>query len=356
MARVSKTVTLAHGSGGTKTRELVELFRAKLGNVYLDALDDSALLTLDDLGAEAGSRFAFTTDSFTVDPLFFPGGDIGKLAVNGTVNDLACLGAVPRFLSLSVILEEGYAFTELERIVESIAEAARVASVQIACGDSKVVGHGQADGMFINTSGIGVIAPGVTLGAARAESGDILIVTGPLGEHAITIAIARDKLPMKADLKSDCAPLTDLVQAALAAGGGALHAARDLTRGGLAAAVCEIAESSDTRVMLNRAALPVGAAVRGACELLGFDFLELANEGKMVLFVAAEKAEDVLKAVRATQQGRGAAIVGRVLQADEYEKYNLSAGRAHPLALMSTEVGGIRAVEPPSGELLPRIC
>ena len=353
---MSKTVTLAHGSGGTKTRELVELFRAKLGNVYLDALDDSALLAPVDLGMNAGSRFAFTTDSFTVDPLFFPGGDIGKLAVNGTVNDLACLGAVPRFLSLGVILEEGFGFDDLERIVASIADAARIAGVQIACGDSKVVGHGQADGVFINTSGIGVIAPGVELGAARAQPGDSLIVTGPLGEHAITIAIARDKLPMQADIKSDCAPLTQLVQAALAAGGSSLHTVRDLTRGGLAAAVCEIAESSGTRVLLNEPAVPVSAAVRGACDLLGFDFLELANEGRMALFVAPDKAETVLNAVRATAEGAGAAIAGRVLGADEYAKYNLDANRARPLAVMTTEVGGVRAVEPPSGELLPRIC
>lgn len=356
MAGVGRTVTLAHGSGGTKTRELVELFRARLGNAFLNPLDDSALLAPDDLGAEAGSRFAFTTDSFTVAPLFFPGGDIGKLAINGTVNDLACLGAIPRFLSLGVIIEEGFGFDDLERIIASIAEAASIAGVQVACGDSKVVGHRQADGMFINTSGIGVIAPGVELGAKRVQPGDIVIVTGPLGEHAITIAIARDKLPMQADTKSDCAPLTQLVQAALTAGGNSLHTARDLTRGGLAAAVCEIAESSGTRVLLDESAVPASAAVRGACDLLGFDFLELANEGKMVLFAAPDRAEAVLKAVRATQQGRDAAIVGRVLQADEYEKYNLSAMRTHPLALMSTEVGGVRVVEPPSGELLPRIC
>jgi len=353
---MGRTVTLAHGSGGTKTRELVELFRAKLGNVYLNALDDSALLTPDDLGVEAGSRFAFTTDSFTVAPLFFPGGDIGKLAVNGTVNDLACLGAIPRFLSLGVIIEEGFGFDDLERIVASIAQAARIAGVQIACGDTKVVGHGQADGIFINTSGIGVIAPGVEMGAARAQPGDILIVTGPLGEHAITIAIARDKLPMQADIESDCAPLTQVVQAALAAGEGGLHTVRDLTRGGLAAAVCEIAESSNTRVLLNEPAVPVSEAVRGACDLLGFDFLELANEGRMVLFTAPERAESVLSAIRATAEGSESAIIGRVLGVDEYAKYDLSLDRARPLAVMATEVGGIRAVEPPSGELLPRIC
>lgn len=349
-----KTVTLTHGSGGTKTRELVEVFRARLGNAVLDALDDSAQLP--DGFPPAGWRLAFTTDSYTVHPLFFPGSDIGALAVNGTVNDLACSGALPRFISLGVIIEEGLEFAELERVVESIARAAEVADVRIACGDSKVVGHGQADKLFINTAGIGAIAPGVLLGAQHAQPGDALIVTGPLGDHAITIAIARDKLPMRGDLKSDCAPLTEVVQTALRVAGDGLHTVRDLTRGGLAAAVCEIAESSNTRALLDETAIPVGAAVRGACGLLGFDPLHLANEGKMVLYVAQEKAQAVLDALKALPVSAQSVIIGRVLKPEEYAKHSLDASRPRPLAIMATEVGGLRAVEPPSGELLPRIC
>ena len=356
MARMAKTIGLAHGSGGTKTRELVEVFRRRLGNVVLDALDDSANLAPTALGLEAGGRLAFTTDSFTVTPLFFPGGDIGKLAVNGTVNDLACLGAIPHFISLGVIIEEGFPFADLERIVESIAQAAEKAGVQVACGDSKVVGYGQADGVFINTSGLGGITAGVELGAHRAQPGDALIVTGPLGDHAITIAIARDKLPMKADLQSDCAPLTGMVQAALAAAGDKLHTVRDLTRGGLAAAVCEIAQSSNTRVLLHEDRVPVRPEVRGACDILGFDHLQLANEGRMVMFVEPGAAAAVEEALRATDVGRGARIVGRVLADSEYGDYSLDAARPRPLAVMSTPIGGLRAVEPPSGELLPRIC
>jgi len=356
MARMAKTIGLAHGSGGTKTRELVEVFRRRLGNVVLDALDDSADLTPGALGLEAGGRVAFTTDSFTVTPLFFPGGDIGRLAVNGTVNDLACLGAIPRFLSLGVIVEEGFAFAELERIVESIAQAAERAGVQVACGDTKVVGHGQADGVFINTSGLGAIPAGVQLGAHRAQPGDSIIVTGPLGEHAITIAIARDKLPLTTDLQSDCAPLTGVVQAALAAAGDRLHTARDLTRGGLAAAVCEIAESSGVRVLLEENALPVNDAVQGACRILGFEVLHLANEGKLALFVAPDATDAVLDAIRQEPESREAAIVGRVLAQDDYSRFDLDASRPRPLAVMRTDIGGVRAVEPPSGELLPRIC
>lgn len=349
-----KTVTLAHGSGGTKTRELVEVFRARLGNAVLDTLDDSAQLPDDTL--PAGWRLAFTTDSYTVHPLFFPGGDIGALAVNGTVNDLACSGALPRFISLGVIIEEGLEFAELERVIESIGQAAEAAGVRIACGDSKVVGHGQADKLFINTSGIGVIAPGVHLSAQNAQAGDAIIVTGPLGDHAITIAIARDKLPMRGDLKSDCAPLTEVVQAALLAAGDSLHTVRDLTRGGLAAAVCEIAESSNTRMLLEETAIPVGAAVRGACGLLGFDPLHLANEGKMALFVKPDQADEVLAALKALPVSAQSVIIGRVLKPEEYTKHGLDASRPRPLAIMATEVGGLRAVEPPSGELLPRIC
>ncbi len=351
-----KSVTLAHGSGGTKTRELVELFRGFLGNVYLDPLDDSAVLPLSQLADEQGGRIAFTTDSYTVSPLFFPGGDIGKLAVNGTVNDLSCQGAIPRFISLGVILEEGFPLSDLERIVASVAAAAREAEVLIACGDTKVVGRGQADGVFINTSGLGFIPAGVDLAAHKARPEDRLIVTGLLGEHAITIAIARDRLPMQAELKSDCAPLTEIVQKALHAAGDALHTVRDLTRGGLAAAVCEIAESSNTRMLLDEEAIPVGPAVMGACGLLGFDPIQLANEGRMVLLVAPEAAGQVLEAVRSTRFGKESVAVGRVLAEEEYANYGLERERSHPLVVMATEIGGIRAVEAPSGELLPRIC
>jgi len=348
-------ILLAHGSGGRLSHALVErLFLARFANPILARLEDAAVLALAEAGG-GGARLAFTTDSYVVSPIFFPGGDIGKLAVCGTVNDLAMSGATPLYLSAGFILEEGLALPDLERVADSMAAAAAAAGVRIVTGDTKVVDHGKADRLFINTAGIGVVPPGVALGAERVRPGDALLVSGTLGDHGMTIMSQREGLRFDSPLVSDCAPLNGLVAALMDAlarsgeGGAdwglqALRFMRDPTRGGLATVLNEVAASAGVGIEIEEGRLPVRDAVRAACELLGLDPLYVANEGKLVAFVAPELAERALTALRAHAYGREAAIIGRVTEEH--------TGRV----VLRTALGARRVVDMLVGEQLPRIC
>lgn len=331
-------ILLGHGSGGGLSAQLLErVFLPALGNPILDRLEDQAVLEV-----EAG-RLAFTTDSFVVTPLFFPGGDIGSLAVHGTMNDLAMSGARPVHLAAAFILEEGLAMEELQRVVASMAAAARDAGVSVVTGDTKVVGRGSADRLFITTTGLGVVPPGVTLGADRVRAGDAVLVSGTLGDHGVAIMAARQDLGLEGALRSDSAPLHGLVAALLAACP-SVHALRDPTRGGLAATLHEIAARSGAGIEIEEAALPVRDDVRGACEILGLDPVHVANEGKLVAFVPEADAEEALRALRAHPLGVDAVRIGAVT-ADH-------GGRV----VVRTTIGGRRVLERAWGELLPRIC
>jgi hydrogenase expression/formation protein HypE len=332
-----KTIVLGHGSGGKLSAQLIrEMFLPAFDNPLLNKLDDQAVL---DAG---GARIAFTTDSYVVTPLFFPGGDIGKLAVHGTINDIAMSGATPLALSAAFILEEGFPLEELARIVASMAEAARQAGVPIATGDTKVVPRGAADKMFVTTSGVGLVASGVNISASNARPGDKILLSGSIGDHGMAVMSKREGLEFEGAIESDTAPLHRLVAEMIAAG--EIHALRDPTRGGLGATLTEIAVSAGIGVEAEARAIPVHEPVRAACELLGFDPLFVANEGKLAAFVAPESAARVLEAMRANPLGREAAIIGEAV-AD------------HPgTVLMRTEVGGTRVVDLPFGEQLPRIC
>ncbi len=347
---MDETILLAHGSGGQMSHGLIEgLFLKYLGNPILAALDDAAVV--DPPGASGGGRLAFTTDSYVISPIFFPGGDIGKLAVCGTVNDLAMSGATPIYLSAGFILEEGLPLAELERVVASMAETARAAGVSIVAGDTKVVEHGKADRLFINTAGIGRVPAGLELGNDRVRPGDLILLSGTVGDHGMTIMSQREGLRFSSPLQSDCAPLNGLVTAMLAAllaaddaGWGALHCMRDPTRGGVATVLNEIAARSGVGIEVEEAAIPVREAVRAACELLGLDPLYVANEGKLLAFVSPEGAEPLLAAMRAHADGREAAIIGRV-----------TAEHAGRVALR-TVLGARRVLSMLAGEQLPRIC
>jgi hydrogenase expression/formation protein HypE len=340
MALRDKRVTLAHGSGGKAMRDLIaEVFT---GVFQPESSEDQARLMADAL-QEKGARLAFTTDSFVVTPLEFPGGDIGKLAVCGTVNDLAVGGARPLWLSAAFIIEEGCDVDLLRRVVATMAEEAAKAGVRIVTGDTKVVERGKGDGVFITTSGIGVIPPGVNIGAARIRPGDVAIVNGVLGDHGAAILAARGDLALEVDLVSDCAGLGHLMQAALAAAPD-LRAARDCTRGGLASALNEMADEAGVAVELDETALPLRPEVVGVCEILGLDPLYLANEGRLVLFCPEDQADAVLAAMRALPEGQGAAVVGRVLPGP--------SGRV----TLRSAFGGARLVDMLVGEQLPRIC
>ncbi|GII23775.1 hydrogenase expression/formation protein HypE [Planosporangium mesophilum] len=331
-------ITLAHGAGGKATHTLIEaVFLEAFRNPLLEPLEDQAVLSL------GGPRLAFTTDSFVVHPLFFPGGDIGELAVNGTVNDLAMSGARPRYLSSGFIVEEGLPTEDLVRIAESMARAAEAAGVQIVTGDTKVVERGKADGCYINTAGVGVISHDLTLGASRARPGDVVLVSGPIGDHGITIMLARGELDIEADLTSDTAPLADLVDRLLAAAPG-VRCLRDATRGGVATVLNEVARASDVAVVLDERAVPVRTEVRGASEILGIDPLYVACEGRFIAVVAPEDADAALDALRTHPQGTEAAVIGQV--------------KADPpsLVLLKTEFGGTRIVDVLVGDPLPRIC
>ena len=338
-----KNITMAHGGGGRAMRELIErLIVPAFANPLLAPLEDQARIGLRGL-AEIGDRLAFTTDSYVVAPLFFAGGDIGKLAICGTVNDLAMSGAVPLFLSCGLIIEEGFATTDLERVLASMSATARLAGVNVVTGDTKVVNRGAADKLFINTAGIGVIAAGVNLSAARAQPGDVIIVNGTLGDHGVAILVARNELELQSDIASDCQPLHGLVQAMLAACPD-IHCLRDATRGGLATVLNEFAISSNVGMRLDERALPLKPEVRGACEMLGLDVLYMANEGKLVAVVPRAFGDAVLAAMRTHPVGADAAIVGEVLAEP--------AGHV----ILNTLFGGERVVDMLVGEQLPRIC
>jgi hydrogenase expression/formation protein HypE len=337
------TVTLAHGGGGRAMKDLIDdVFVAAFDNELLAPLEDQARFDLASLAAQ-GDRLAFTTDSFVVDPLFFPGGDIGKLAVCGTINDLAVGGAVPLYLSCAVIIEEGTSIDMLRRVARSMAEAARSAGVRIVTGDTKVVNKGACDKLFITTSGIGVILPGVQLGAHRARAGDVVIVNGSLGDHGAAILSARGDMALESPVESDCASLHDLVAVLLAHAPGA-RCMRDATRGGVATVLNEIAAASDVGVEIEEERLPMREEVRACCEILGLDPLYLANEGKLVAVVPVHEAGPTLAAMREHPLGQHARAIGVITDREP--------GRV----VMRTSFGGRRIVDMLVGEQLPRIC
>lgn len=336
-------VTLAHGGGGKAMRDLIDdVFITPFENPALAPLEDQARLDLAKFAA-LGDRLAFTTDSFVVDPLFFPGGDIGKLAVYGTVNDLAVGGAVPLFLSCAVIIEEGVPVELLRRVSASMAEAARISGVQIVTGDTKVVQKGACDGLFITTSGIGAIPKGLDLGAHKAQAGDLILVNGLLGDHGAAILGARGDMALDSPIESDCAPLHGLVQHILAAAPGT-RLMRDATRGGVATVLNEIASASGVSIEIDETATPIRDEVKAFCEILGLDPLYLANEGKLVAVVPPDEAAAALAATQDHPLGMGARLIGRAGDGE--------AGRV----TMRTSFGGRRIVDMLVGEQLPRIC
>ena len=339
-----KKIVLGHGGGGKLSAELIEkVFVSRFANPVLDRMNDSALLEI------AGAKLAFTTDSFVVTPLFFPGGDIGTLAVNGTVNDLAMAGAKPLYLSAAFILEEGLSANDLTRVVDSMQSAAAQAGVQFVTGDTKVVNKGKGDQVFITTTGIGQVAPDVQLSSDRAQPGDKILLSGYIGDHGITILSQRENLEFEADLSSDCAALNGLVDAMLdevkgAGSANAIRCMRDPTRGGVASVLNEIAGRSRVGMVLEEDTIPVRDTVRGACEMLGLDPLYVANEGKLVAIVSAEIAARVLDRMKNHPLGKESRMIGQVLETP--------AG----MVLMKTSVGGTRVVDTLFGEQLPRIC
>jgi hydrogenase expression/formation protein HypE len=336
-------ITLAHGGGGKAMRDLIDdVFVGSFDNQILAVLDDQARLPLAEL-LSAGDRLAFTTDSYVVDPLFFPGADIGMLAVNGTVNDLAVGGARPLFLSCSVILEEGLDVATLRRVVASMRAAAEAAGVRVVTGDTKVVQRGACDKLFINTAGLGVIRAGLELDPAAARPGDVILVNGYLGDHGAAVLNARGDLALEAAIDSDCQPLNGLIDALLDACP-EVRCLRDATRGGIATVLNEFAQAADVGMRIDERALPIRDEVNGMCEILGLDPLYLANEGKLVAVVAPAGAAAALAALRAHPFGRAAAVVGEVRDAPR------------GTVLLDTIFGGQRIVDMLVGEQLPRIC
>jgi hydrogenase expression/formation protein HypE len=334
---MNDSILLAHGSGGKLSHELVERkFLPFLANPALNKLDDSAIF-------EASGRLAFTTDSYVVNPIFFPGGDIGKLAVCGTVNDLAMNGAKPLYLSLSAIIEEGFLLSELEQIMQSIKKAAEEAEVSIIAGDTKVVNKGQADKLFITTSGVGIVSSGVDISGANARAGDKVLLSGTIGDHGIAIMSQREGLRFSTTLKSDCAPLNKLVSQMLEVSS-RIHCMRDPTRGGLATTLNEVARQSKVGIVVEEAKIPVREEVKAACELLGLDPIYVANEGKLVAVVDPADADKILARMRKNNYGRDTAIIGEVTSEH--------LGKV----VMKTKLGPSRIVDMLSGELLPRIC
>ena len=333
-----KNVLLAHGGGGRLSQRLIRnLFLSQFKNEHLGALHDGAVIDI------SGTKLAFSTDSYVINPIFFPGGDIGKLAVNGTVNDLAMCGATPMYLSAGFIIEEGLPMEQLSRIAASMRDAAERAGVQLVTGDTKVVDRGKGDKVFINTSGIGVVPDGININPKNARPGDKIILSGDIAVHGIAVISVREGLEFDVKIESDCAPLNDLV-AAMFKAGSEIHVLRDPTRGGVATTLNEIAESANVGMMIHEERIPITEEVRGACEILGFDPLYVANEGKLVAFVAPTDAEKVLAAMRQHPLGKHAAIIGEVV-AD------------HPATvMMKSLIGGTRVVDMLSGEQLPRIC
>ncbi len=330
-------ILLAHGSGGKLSHDLVERnFVPLFNNPLLDKLDDAAVF-------ELSGRLAFTTDSYVVSPLFFPGGDIGKLAVCGTVNDLAMSGAKPLYLSISLVIEEGFPLSDLQRVMTSVQRAAEEAEVKVVTGDTKVVNRGSADKLFINSAGIGVVPLGVDISGSNARPGDKVILSGSIGEHGIAVLSQREGLQFSVPIESDCAPLHKLVAEMLEASNH-IHCLRDPTRGGLATTLNEFAKQSRVGIRIEEERIPVQDAVRAACELLGFDPLYVANEGRLVTVVPAAEAERVLAKMRHNQYGTRSTIIGEVVA-----KY---PGRV----VMTTRLGASRVIDMLVGELLPRIC
>ncbi len=335
---MEEVIRLAHGSGGEATRKLIgEIVTQYFRNAIVERLDDSAVLTLN------AGQIAFTTDSYVVNPIFFPGGDIGSLSVNGTVNDLSMVGASPLAITVSLILEEGLALEDLRRVLESMRRASLEAGVHVVGGDTKVVEKGSGDGIFVNTAGIGVVPDGVEISCHNAKPGDVVILSGTIGDHGIAVLSKREGIGFEADIKSDTAPLNGLVEKMLEVTR-SIHAMRDPTRGGLATSLNEIAVSSRVGIVVEEALIPVRPEVSRACELLGLDILYVANEGKLIAIVPGEIAEKVVEAMRRHRLGSQAKIIGRVVSEH--------AGTV----VLQTSVGGRRILSPLSGELLPRIC
>ena len=334
----SDKILLDHGSGGKISHRLTaDMLLPVFDNPILAELNDGAIFELN------GMRLAFSTDSYTVDPIFFPGGNIGDLAINGTVNDIAMCGATPLYLSVGLIIEEGFARVDLETIIQDMGTAAKKAGVMVVTGDTKVVPKGAVDRIFINTSGIGLIPPGVQVASSNARAGDRVILSGTIADHGITILTRREGLSFESDLISDTAPLNHMVKQMFAASR-EIHVLRDPTRGGVGTALNEIAEKSQAGIKIYEDKIPLKKEVIAACELLGFDPLYLANEGKLLAFVAQEDADAVLAAIRANPYGQDAALIGEVI-ADH-------PGKVH----METRIGGRRIVDMLAGEQLPRIC
>lgn len=335
---MEEKILLSHGSGGKQTNKLInEMFLKNFDNDILNELNDAAHLVLDT------RKIVFTTDSFVVNPIFFNGGDIGKIAVCGTVNDIAVSGAKPLYLSCAFIIEEGFPLEKLQVIVKSMAKEATKAGVKIVTGDTKVVDRGSADGIFINTTGIGTKYENIDIRVSNVKPGDVVIVNGTLGDHGATIMCERSGLGIQGNLESDCASLNSLVECILEVCPG-IHMLRDATRGGVAAVLNEIAEMSKVTIALEEKAIPVNEEVRSICELLGLDPLYIANEGKLCAFVPEQYADKVLSEIRKHPLGVNAAIIGKVMEEQRYKVY------------LNTSIGGKRIVDMPSGDQLPRIC
>lgn len=333
-----ENIVVAHGSGGKLSHRLIQkMVVPAFRNDLLEPLHDGAMFSVN------GAKLAFSTDSYVVKPIFFLGGDIGKLAVHGTVNDVAMCGARPLYLSAAFIIEEGFSMRDFSRVLQSMRQAADAAGVSLVTGDTKVVDRGKGDQIFINTSGIGVIHPGIQIGPDSARVGDNIIISGEIAVHGIAIMSAREGLEFETQIESDTAPLNGLVETILGASPN-IHVLRDPTRGGVTSALVEIAEASDVGIQLEESSLPISEQVKGACEILGLDPLYVANEGKLLAFVAREETAQVLAALRAHPLGEKAAVIGRVVA-------------EHPaMVTMKTRVGGTRVVDMLSGEQLPRIC
>lgn len=337
--RHNETIVMAHGSGGRMMNDLIrKTFLPPLDNPVLRAGDDAGVVQLNSY-----TQLAISTDSHVVSPLFFPGGDIGHLAVCGTVNDVAMMGAKPLYLTASFILEEGLDISVLERVVQSMKAAAQLAKVEVIAGDTKVVEHGKADGMYITTAGVGLIIPGVEIGGARAHQGDVVIISGPIGDHGIAVLEARGDLGFKTDLKSDCAPLNHMIEEILDVSN-KIHVLRDPTRGGVASALNEISVQSGVGITLFEPEIPVRPVVQAACEMLGFDPLYIANEGKVIVIAGRKDAEKILGVMHRSKYGEQAVIIGEV-------------NDNHPgRVLMKTKFNSTRIVDVLAGEILPRIC
>ncbi len=334
---MDKTVTLAHGAGGKQTNELIDqVFKKHFSNPDLTS-DDAAVLSLDT------EKIAFTTDGFIVSPQEFPGGNIGKLSICGTVNDLACMGARPRYLSCAFVIEEGYSMEKLERIASAMEKTAAEAGVRIVAGDTKVAGKGQVDGVFITTTGIGTLQEGVRTSGFSARPGDAIIVSGDIGRHGLTILLAREDLGIDAEVTSDCAPLWECVESMLGVTQD-IHVIRDATRGGVGTVLYEIAEQSGVGILLDRAKIPVQESVQGVCGMLGLEPLYLACEGRLVVFAPRQYAEKLVEVLHTLKPSAQAAIIGEVTEDQP--------GRV----VVTTEIGAQTLLPPPGGELLPRIC